>query len=383
MTEPTALRETGGRWTTSWYDDDGVRRWKRFGAVDRVSLRDASREYAGWLARWSSCPTIRNPGRRLQTVAALAAEYLIWARNYYRDRAGQETGEAGNIADAVRTLVEVIGSTPAEEVTPAVFMTVRDAMIRADLARTTINARMRRLRALFKWAGAAGTVPPAVYHGLQTVRALTQHRSGAREPEPVTPVARELVDAALPRMPAAVADMVRLQLLCACRPSEICELRGIDIERPKARGRAGAAGRPVWIYRPGRHKSKHRGLCREIYFGPRAQAILTPWLEKLGPELAGFVFDPSRDGRRERFGRRVRDHYDRRAYAQAIRRACIAADVAPWSPNQLRHTAATEIRARYGIERARVMLGHTTIDTTEIYAEEDRDAAVSAAREVG
>lgn len=42
-----------------------------------------------------------------------------------------------------------------------------------------------------------------------------------------------------------------------------------------------------------------------------------------------------------------------------------------WSPNQLRHTAATEIRAAFGLKAAQVVLGHSNAITTEIYAEAD------------
>ncbi|MCH7727914.1 MAG: hypothetical protein IH991_15770 [Planctomycetes bacterium] len=31
-----------------------------------------------------------------------------------------------------------------------------------------------------------------------------------------------------------------------------------------------------------------------------------------------------------------------------------------WSPNQLRHTAGTDVRKRYGLEAAQVVLGHAS-----------------------
>ncbi|NNJ24319.1 hypothetical protein LzC2_03750 [Planctomycetes bacterium LzC2] len=47
-----------------------------------------------------------------------------------------------------------------------------------------------------------------------------------------------------------------------------------------------------------------------------------------------------------------------------------------WSPNQLRHTRATQLRAKYGIELTRTVLGHSDIATSAIYAE--RDLAVDS-----
>jgi len=54
-----------------------------------------------------------------------------------------------------------------------------------------------------------------------------------------------------------------------------------------------------------------------------------------------------------------------------------------WSPNQLRHTAGTEVRRQFGIEASRVTLGHSKISTTEIYSERDYDLAMQVARQVG
>ena len=49
----------------------------------------------------------------------------------------------------------------------------------------------------------------------------------------------------------------------------------------------------------------------------------------------------------------------------------------------MRHNFATEIRRAYGIEVARALLGHSSIVTTEIYAEADRRLASKVAAEVG
>ena len=54
-----------------------------------------------------------------------------------------------------------------------------------------------------------------------------------------------------------------------------------------------------------------------------------------------------------------------------------------WSPLQLRHTAATAIRAKYGVEAAKVILGHTKVETTQIYAERDLGKAREIMAEIG
>jgi site-specific recombinase XerC len=54
-----------------------------------------------------------------------------------------------------------------------------------------------------------------------------------------------------------------------------------------------------------------------------------------------------------------------------------------WHPNQLRHTAATDFRSRFGLEAAQVLLGHSKADTTQVYAERDLKKAADVARKIG
>jgi integrase len=54
-----------------------------------------------------------------------------------------------------------------------------------------------------------------------------------------------------------------------------------------------------------------------------------------------------------------------------------------WHPHQLRHSLATEIRKKYGIEAAQIALGHARADVTEVYAEKNMEIAKKIAREMG
>ena len=54
-----------------------------------------------------------------------------------------------------------------------------------------------------------------------------------------------------------------------------------------------------------------------------------------------------------------------------------------WSPNQLRHNAATYLRKQFGIEAARVLLGHSSAAVTEVYAELDLAKAAEIRAQVG
>src|SRR5262249_4128319 len=54
-----------------------------------------------------------------------------------------------------------------------------------------------------------------------------------------------------------------------------------------------------------------------------------------------------------------------------------------WHPHQLRHNAATVLRKGYGIEVAKIILGHATLSATQVYAERDLEKAREIVSEIG
>jgi integrase len=178
------------------------------------------------------------------------------------------------------------------------------------------------------------------------------------------------------------------------RPGEVCRVRLCDIDR---------TGK-VWAYRPARHKSAWRGKERVVFIGPKAQALLHDFLPD---NPLDYIFSPrtavaevnarraanrttkyyaSRQARQQRTAnpkRKPGAKYTVCSYGMAVRRACQKAGVEPWHPNQLRHAAGTEIRKRYKLEAAQVVLGHSRADVTQVYAERDHSLAEQIAAEIG
>ena len=72
-----------------------------------------------------------------------------------------------------------------------------------------------------------------------------------------------------------------------------------------------------------------------------------------------------------------------RAIGTANRQRSEENQLPKWSPNRLRHTAATEIRGTFGLEAAQVALEHSQADVTQIYAEKDLTLAAEVARKIG
>lgn len=323
-------------------------------------------------------------GADFRICELLAAYYEHADRYYVKD--GQPTGEAKNIKDATRPLQALYGMTPVAEFGPMALKAVRQKMIEAKLSRRVINFRVNRIRRVFKWGVENQLVAPQILHALQAVAALRAGRTEARETGPVRPVSEECVNAILPHVTPQVQAMIELQQLTGMRPNEVTAMRPVDIDRSQA----------TWVYRPARHKTEHHGIERLIYLGPKAQTIIKPYL--LRPAEA-YLFSPkdavkqSRDRlrrgnnppkkRRPSPKRVPGNRYTRRSYYSAILRACEKAGIEVWGPNRLRHSAATFLRKRYGIEAARVVLGHRSSAVTEVYAELDRTKAADIMAEVG
>ena len=82
------------------------------------------------------------------------------------------------------------------------------------------------------------------------------------------------------------------------------------------------------------------------------------------------------------------DSYGRAITAGIIKanadRAARGEPVIPhWHPHQLRHSAATAMRREFGVDVARILLGHSSVLVTEIYAELDAIKAIEATRKIG
>jgi integrase len=374
------------------------------------SRKKYERVIAEWLANGRVLPPrppATAPANGL-AMCELMLAYLEHAKRYYM-KGGTPTGECENIGDALRPVAALFEKTPVAAFGPQSLKAVRDSMIRSNLARSVINCRINRIRRMFKWGVENQLVEPAVLQALQAVSPLRKGRCDAKETAPVEPVADEHVEAILPFVPRQVAAMIQLQRLTGMRPGEVLRMRACEIDRSG----------DTWCYSPAAHKTEHHGKARVVFLGPRAQALLRPFLNR-DPEA--YLFDPREAVEEHRLARRRKRRtpmtpsqtarvrkiapgraagarYTRRSYAVAIARACERAFPPPdslsveerpawtkqhrWTPNQLRHAAATDLRRAFGIEAARVVLGHTSSVVTEIYAALDQGKAADIMAKVG
>ncbi len=204
-------------------------------------------------------------------------------------------------------------------------------------------------------------VPPDLAHGLEAVKPLQRGRSEAPDHPPIGPVSDTDVAATLPHLSEPYATMVRVQDLLGCRPGELTSMMPGNIDRSGE----------IWIYKPKHFKTEHHaGAVRAIPIGPRAQLLLGPYLDATVQDV--LIFRSSR-------GHKV----SRNLYSQAITRACKKAGIEPWAPNRLRHSAATRITNASGLEAAQHVLGHSSIQMTQIYAARNLNDAIRIAAAMG
>ena len=403
------------------------------------------------------------------TTSELCLRFWMHAENFYRLADGSPSRELDHYKYALAVLVDLYGSSLASEFGPLKLKAVRQQMIDTQkhlvrfientrtwdrwlpegrvrladdrtrpgsgiqaeaeweekwlpveilksgkaLSRKVINQRIDHIRRVFKWAASEELVPAAVFEALKTVAGLRRGHPGTHDRPKVKPVPWMHVEAVLPFLAPQVAAMVQLQPLIGARETEICLMRGRDIDRSG----------PVWWYKidpnevpregpANLHKTAHHegadgaAQVKMLPIGPKAQAILKPWLRENADE---HLFQP-REARQKMYAeRRVKrqsplwrshlehqarkkkakperapgDHYTRHSYAQAIARACKKAGVPHWHPHQLKHVCGTDVRKKFGLEASRAYMGHTKLSTAEIYAEKDMRLVEQIALEMG
>jgi integrase len=397
---------------------------------------ESRREYARVLSEWETA------GRRLPQpdttpdiiIDELVLAYWKHAQPYYGWDKELKRGDRLCLQGALRIVRRLYGSTRAADFGPLAPKSCREAMIRKGWARTYVNAQVDRVRRMFRWAAEEELLPGGVHDNLAKVTSLRKGKTDARESERVRPVSDEVVNATLPFLQPAIRAMVELQRLTGMRPGEVCRLRGRDLEVTGA----------VWVYRPGsdqgpagQHKTTHHGHERVVLIGPRAQEVLKPWLKT---DLSAYLFSPKeaevlrnaarRQARKspmtpsqgarkpKKKPKRPRgERYRVAAYRLALYRACDRAFSPPsplakgddetqqgwrsrlstedktelrrwrkahrWHPHQLRHNAGTLLRKEYGIEVAKIVLGHATLSATQVYAERDLEKAREVMSRIG
>jgi integrase len=399
-----------------------------------------SREmYHRVLSQWESLNRrLPSPPPPPEVAAALAANGDVWnlrpvpapalfrgitIGEVIRDYRGHVDGTfkpatRASIFMVMNLLDQVFGNTAAEQFGPAKLRLLREQMIKGSgprgprgrgdaggggggrkaWSRTTVNKAVHQVCAMFRWAASHEMLPVGIHTHLKTVPALRRGQSDAADYEPIRPVAPEVVEKTKPYLSRQIKALVELQLLTGARGGELLKLRPMDM-------RIDDDGK-VWTIQPLDHKTAHHGHERTLFLGPKAQQVLAPFLENRPSEE--YLFSPAQAERERRDAatakrktrpgqghgrgtnrsddpkRKPGDFYTAAAYRNAIQCACEKANIPRWHPHQLRHTAGTLIRREFGLEAARIILGHSSASVTDaVYAQRDMERIAQVMGAIG
>lgn len=393
-------------------------------------------EYDRIIARWIAAGRPRGGLPRAEdagfvTCDELMDRFLRHADAYYGSDTSGRT-QVKHFEGAVKVVHRLYGKTPAIDFGPLCLMAVRQGFVGLGWRRSYVNQQTQRVKRMFLWGAQYEIIPLSEkVKALETVEGLKRGKTAAPEPKPIGPVPDAQLEQAIECASPPVAAMLRLQRLTGMRPGEVCMMRGADIDRTDkkmwvytpARHKTEGHGVVRRVYLGPR--------AQELlmpFLTMDAQAHLFRPSEAVAWQKAERT---KRRNPKHKWGNhpgtnRVRrpkkeagDFYTVASYRQAIEYACDRAFPLPthlgrrrttkangrlgkfesrerwWArlteaekqqvkawrlqhrfhPHQIRHSAATEMRRKHGLEAAQVLLGHRQLSATQIYAEQDVIAA--------
>lgn len=365
----------------------------------RYGSRESKRAYAEFLASLAGDSELEKPQFGDVSVGELVASFVSYAKAHYRDSDQAEGSREYRHLNAILSVFEEfpeICNMAVSDFGPRLLREIQKAFVSQGWSRNYCNAQTSRVRRVFKWGVGREVVQPETAAALTFVEPLREGRTEAKETESVKCVPGYTVLEVAGHAGTVVGAMLRLHLLTGMRPQNICNISPEQID---------ISGK-MWLFRPTVHKNawrveKNKKHKLVIPLGPKAQSVLGPFMDR--PKDMP-CFSP-REAEEERLGscanrkeRAPRDAYDTATYGRAVKWAIKRANKARikrfknfkcyalienFSPGQIRHTFATKVRAKSGLEAAQALLGHSSADTTQIYAEKNIGLAKKIAQEIG
>lgn len=221
---------------------------------------------------------------------------------------------------------------------------------------------------------------------------LRKGQTTAPEPKPRHLIPDANFNAVCAFLPSYFRDVVEVLHLTGMRPSELTNMRVCDIDR---------SGK-IELYCPEHHKTEHSGGRRcsyrsnnpeDTYRSPGRQSNRRVCFHTgKGDEFARAdqrakrksPLQPSqvkrerkrKEHKLDRFNAQLTPSTIGRNVARACQKATKAKKLSqPWTPYELRHTAITEVRKKFGADAAPHFAGHSNVGTQKFY---DHSALITA-----
>lgn len=301
------------------------------------------------------------------------AAYLDYAADHYP--AGNRS-EYNNCRHALLPLSIARGTTPAVDFGPKALKEYRKGLIASGQSRGYINQQLAKIRRAYKWAASEELIPVAAYQAIATVDGLQAGRTEAIEPPAREPVEWSTLEPVLAEVSPTIRAMLLLQWHTGARAGSVVRATPSQF--------APLPGEPSVLLWSPVHKQQHTGAALLLPIGPKCREVIGPLLEK-SPDAP--LFDP----RSARKNARYRRFYSTHTYGRAITRGIDRVNatrkpeekIPHFSTHQIRHSKGEAIRNVYGLEAAQAILGHGSIDATQLYSERRLGLAIKIAKETG
>jgi integrase len=416
------LRKDGKYYVASIYKPDGQRTNISFGCADERAEGEIYIAFGQWLNLFTEQPqkvlSFKSPYEAIQqiispsnivTVGELMDKYQSYAKKSFRFvRSSAEHPDLGFLKRVERFL-QPYSAWPVDQFGPDELHAVQSALIQYEYVhgkkkkrytRRGINDVTKWIKRMWKWGVGRQFVQIEKLPALDEVKSLRSGESEAVDNHKRKRITEEEFKKVLEKVNPIVADMLKLIWLTAMRPYEVCEMRPFDILRDDPE---------CWLYIPGRDRSpvgKHKTMRFErvkvIPLTSEAQKLLKRRIKDF--ESKEYIFSPKEaievvlktkslrrktllnsgnkpgTNRKEHPMIHPRNQYNHNSLCRACVRACEKAGVAKFVPYDLRRTMATGTRSILGKEAAKVLLGHTKTDTTDIYLLEEVQEAIKVAK---
>ena len=425
--KPPKLRRKGRCFVTDVYRSDGKRTTISFGPPDGRTEGEIHAAFGQWLDLFVKHPhktlnfsdpydAIRQAvsPTTIRTVGQFIEKYVESVEQHFPPlRDGRMNPTLIRIKQLEPFLGPYVG-WPVAEFGPDELKEVQDAMVQhryfrknheeepIAYVRSAINRVINEIYRMWQWGIGREITTEARKQLLREVRPLRVGRTSAKDTSKRAPVTREGFDKVAEKLTSVVADMLRIIWATAMRPSEVCRMRPVDIIRDDP---------DCWLYVPGSdaspvgdHKTAYLQRIRFIPLTSEVQTILKPRVKNF--KSKAYIFSPAdavqelldqrlanrktpiKYGNRRGTNRKEHpmikpgEYYTSQTLNVAVRRACRRAGVERFTPYDLRRSAATRIRSKLGKDAARLILGHVSTDTTEIYLLEEAQEVKKVAKQL-
>jgi len=390
------LRLDGVYYNVKVYTPKGIRTQVSFGHIDDHPESVVRATFAKWIELYTNDPqtvfSYRNPYEAVREIISPSSTFTVGELvKTYRERAekalrltreGLESPDLTKIRKAERFL------TPYSNWKVTSFGPDQLRKVQKDLVdyeymcgktpkrytRRGINDTINYIKAIWKWGLGRQIVRIENVQSLNEVKPLSVGQDNVFENNKRRRIAKEEFWKVVNVVSPVIGDMLKLVWYTAMRPFEVCDMRPLDILMDDP---------DCWIYIPGRdispignHKTTRFERVRVIPLTGEPQNILKPRIKNL--DLKEYIFKPGEAPKI--VAKKVREKYDHNTFCRACKRGCKRAGVEVFVPYDLRRTIATGARSILGKEAAKVLLGHTKTDTTDIYLLDEVQEAMKVAK---